>query len=243
VRLQLGEGVLGGARLIPAAALAPTQVPQSVMQTPRDPAAQRAGFYGLGMAVSYTDFGTIQWNHSGGFPSGAATAVYLLPEAGFGVLALTNGVPGGAPEALCLSVLDLAQRGEVASDYLGAMAPAFAAAMAETLGPTDWGTPPPEARPVLPDAAYLGTYRNDYYGDVAVVQAGGGLALRIGPKPLEFRLAHYDRDTFSWPAPIGDLRSGLSFTVGPDGQATAFRDEYLADGGAGLMLRAERPAP
>ena len=35
---------------------------------------------------------------------------------------------------------------------------------------------------------------------------------------------------------------GLSFTIGGDGRATGFRDEYLADGGAGLMLRVERPA-
>src|SRR5262249_10068122 len=130
---------------------------------------------------------------------------------------------------------------EVASDYLGAMAPAFAAVLAETLGPTDWTTPPPGARPALPDSAYVGTYRNDYYGEVAVVQAGGGLALRIGPEPRELPLAHYDRDTFSWQTPIG-LHSGLSFTIGGDGRATAFRDEYLADGGAGLMLRVERPA-
>src|SRR5262249_39772945 len=103
VRLRLGQGMLGGTRLIPAAALDPTEVPQAVMQAPRDRATERAGFYGLGMAVSYTDFGTIQWNHSGAFATGgAATAVYLLPEAGFGVLALTNGVPGGAPEAFCL---------------------------------------------------------------------------------------------------------------------------------------------
>src|SRR5262249_47995603 len=151
------------------AALAPTEVPQSVIQAPRDPATERAGFYGLGLAVSYTDFGTIQWNHSGAFATaGAATAVYLLPEAGVGVRALTHGVPGGGPEAFCLGELDLAQRGEVASDYIGAMAPAFAAVMAETLGPTDWTTPPPAARPALPDTAYVGTYRNDYYGKVAV---------------------------------------------------------------------------
>jgi CubicO group peptidase (beta-lactamase class C family) len=245
VRLQLGQGMVDGVRLIPAAALAPTHVPQSVMQLPQDPATQRAEFYGLGMNVSYTDFGTVQWSHSGAFESGAATAIYLLPGAGFGVLALTNGAPVGAPEALCLSVLDLAQRGEVTRDWLAAVAPVFAAIDAPPYGTgTNWDAPPPGAMPALPDNAYLGTYRNDFYGDVVVVQAGGGLALRIGPKPLEFPLAHYHRDTFSW-QPTGENaagRSGLSFTISPDGTASAFRDEYLASGGAGVLTRAERPA-
>ena len=246
VRLQLGQGVVGGARLIPAAALAPAHVPQSVMQIPQDPATQRAGFYGLGMDVSYTDFGTIQWSHSGAFASGAATAYYLLPGAGFGVLALTNGAPVGAPEALCLSVLDLAQRGEVTRDWLATVAPVFAAMAAPPYGTgTDWDTPPSGAMPALPDNAYLGTYRNDFYGDVAVVQAGGRLVLRIGPKPREFPLGHHDRDTFSW-QPTGENaagRSGLSFTIGADGTASAFHDEYLATGGPGVLIRAERPAP
>src|SRR5262249_22999269 len=107
----------------------------------------------------------------------------------------------------------------------------------QSLGPTDWTTPPPAARPALPDTAYVGTYRNDYYGEVAVVQAGGGLVLRIGPKPLDLPLAHYDRDTFSWTLPTLDVRSGLSFVLGGDGRAAAFRDEFLAAGGPGLMLR------
>jgi hypothetical protein len=34
----------------------------------------------------------------------------------FGELALTNGAPPGAPEALCLSLLDLATTGEVSRD-------------------------------------------------------------------------------------------------------------------------------
>ena len=113
-----GRGRFEGQQLIPTAALAPMHLPQAVSNVPQDPATQRAGFYGLGINVSYTDFGAVQWSHSGAFASGAATAFYLLPGSGFGVLALTNGVPVGAPEALCLSVLDLATTGDVTRDWL-----------------------------------------------------------------------------------------------------------------------------
>src|SRR5215207_5800488 len=132
VRLQLGQGSFEGKQLIPTSALAPMHLPQAVSNVPQDPATQRAGFYGLGANVSYTDFGAVQWSHSGAFASGAATAYFLLPGSGFGVLALTNGFPVGAPEALCLSVLDLATTGDVTRDWLAFAGPRMAAVMAET---------------------------------------------------------------------------------------------------------------
>jgi CubicO group peptidase (beta-lactamase class C family) len=241
VRLQLGQGSFEGQQLIPASALAPMHLPQAVSNVPQDPATQRAGFYGLGINVSYTDFGAVQWSHSGAFASGAATAFFLLPGSGFGVLALTNGFPVGAPEALCLSVLDLATTGDVSRDWLAAAAQRMAAAMDEDTYGTeaDWDNPPADVTPAAPDAAYVGAYHNDYYGDVEIAQAADGLELRIGPKPLAFPLTHYDRDAFSW-QPVGENaagRSGLSFLIGADGKALSFRDDYLAVDQAGVLLR------
>jgi CubicO group peptidase (beta-lactamase class C family) len=251
MRLQLGQGRFEGQQLIPSAALAPMHVPQAVSNVPEDPGTQRAGFYGLGISVSYTNFGAVQWGHSGAFASGAfasgafasgaATAFFLLPGSGFGVLALTNGSPVGAPEALCVSVLNLATTGDVTRDWLAVAGQRMAAALDEdTYGrKADWDTPPADAPPAAPDAASVGTYRNDYYGDVEIAHAADGLVLRIGPKPLAFPLTHDDRDTFSW-QPAGENaagRSGLSFSIGADGAAFAFRDDYLAMGGPGILLR------
>lgn len=239
-RLLLGQGTFEGREVIPAAALAPMQRPQSFSRLPPDPARERTGFYGLGMNVSYTDFGAVQWGHSGAFALGAATAYFLLPASGFGVMALTNGAPVGAPEALCLSVLDVATVGDVARDWLAVVGPAIAASVEEYSSGTDWETPPAEAAPPLPDAAYEGAYRNDYYSEAEIAAGTDGLVLRIGPRPLEFPLTPYDRDTFSW-QPMGENalgRSGLSFLIGPDGRATAFTDEYLTMGGAGTLTRA-----
>jgi CubicO group peptidase (beta-lactamase class C family) len=226
-RLQLGGGTFEGREVIPAAALAPMQRPQSLSRVVADPARERPGFYGLGMGVNVNDFGAMQWSHSGAFALGAATAYYLLPGSGFGVMALTNGEPVGAPESFCLSVLDLATTGDISRDWLALVGPALAAAVEEYSSGTDWETPPAEAAPALADAAYVGTYRNDFYGEVEIAAGGDELVMRIGPRALEFSLAHYERDTFSW-QPIGENalgRSGLSFLIGPDGRAAAFRDE------------------
>ncbi len=246
MRLQLGQGMFDGQQLIPAAALAPTHIPRSVRQDPADPATQRTGFYGLGWDIDYDDFGTVQWSHSGAFSLGAATAVYLVPGTGFGVLALTNGYPVGAPEALCLSLLDLARRGEVTRDWLALLTPLFVAMTTPAYGTaTDWNTPPATATPALPNDTYLGTYRNDFYGEIEVAQSASGLALRIGPKPFEAPLTHYDRDTFSWqpPGENATVRSGLAFTVGADGIAIGFTDDYLGSGGPGVLTRPEAAAP
>lgn len=238
MRLQLAQGAFDGEQVISEAALAPMHVPQAVSSMPQDPATQRAGFYGLGSNVSYTDFGAVQWSHSGAFTSGAATAVFFLPGSGFGVAALTNGFPVGAAEALCLSVLDLATTGSVTRDWLALAGSRIAAATADTYATeTDWDTPPADATPAAPDESYVGAYHNDFYGDVEIAQDEHGLVLRIGPKPLAFPLTHYDRDTFSW-QPVGENaagRSGLSFSIDPDGVASAFRDDYLAHGGAGVL--------
>lgn len=238
--LQLNQGTYEGQELIPASALAPAHIPQSFSNIPTDPATQRAGFYGLGANVSYTNYGTVQWSHSGAFASGAATAFYMLPGSGFGVLALTNGSPVGAPESFCLTILDLAQSGEESQDWVAFLTAAFTAMNAPLYGQgTNWDAPPAAVTPAAPDAAYLGTYSSPIYGDAEIATGEDGLMLRIGPEPREFALTHFDRDTFSW-QPTGEnasVRSGLSFALDETGSATGFHDEYLGQDGPGTLER------
>lgn len=242
VRLQLGQGNYGGQQLIPTAALDPTHRPQAISSIPPDLANQRTGFYGLGLNISFTDFGAVQWGHSGGFALGAGTAVYMLPGSGFGVLALANGQPDGAADALCLSLLDIATRGEVSREWFPVLSAYLANSNQEgDYNPgTDWSTPPAAPAPALPDDAYTGNYHDDFYGDIEVTTGADGLTLRIGPAPLEFALQHYDRDTFFWQPPGENAYgpSGLSFFVGPDGAAIAFQDDYLGKHGPGVIDRA-----
>jgi hypothetical protein len=63
--------------------------------------------------------------------------------------------------------------------------------------------------------------------------------MRIGPEPREFTLPHFDRDTFTW-QPTGENAyglSGLTFTLGDEGKASSFSDQYLASGGPGELQR------
>ncbi|MEZ4564181.1 MAG: serine hydrolase [Thermomicrobiales bacterium] len=241
LRLQLGQGMYDRQEVIPPAALAPMHRPQAFSRIPGDPARDRTGFYGLGLNVSFTDDGAVQWGHSGAFALGAGTAVFMLPGSGFGIVALSNAPGPGAPEALCLSVLDLVTTGAVSRDWQALIESIVAAGAeeAEYSTGTDWAAAPDNAAPALLDAAYAGTYHDDFYGDIEIASGGDGLVMRLGPAPLEFPLTHYARDTFSW-QPIGENAlgpSGLTFLVGPDGAASAFHDEYLGKHGPGLISR------
>jgi CubicO group peptidase (beta-lactamase class C family) len=240
LRLQLGKGTFQGKQVIDAAALAETHRPQIVRQPPKDPATDRAGFYGLGWNVDYDDHGAVRLNHSGAFALGAATNVSLLPAEGVGIVVLSNGAPIGVPEAIATSFLDLAQRGQVQKDYLPLYQQAFAQLGAPTYGTAvDYGKPPAHGSPAAAPDAYTGTYTNPFIGQVQVVATDGGLALRLGPDQTAFPLTHYDRDVFTY-QPTGEGAygpSGVTFTLGADGKASGVVIENLDLYGAGTLGR------
>ena len=236
LRLQLAGGRLDGRVLVDAAALAETHRPQSISQPPRDPATDRAGFYGLGWNVSYTDRGTVQLSHSGAFDLGAATAVHLLPAKSSGIAVLSNGRPPGVPEALSLSFLDLATSGAVQRDYLAALRPLFQA-MGQQTYPTV--VIPARPLPARPAGAYTGTYANAYVGPVAVERTPEGLVLQLGPRLNSFPLTPVSGDVFRY-QPAGENADGpsaVTFTVGADGRATAVRIDNLNLEGQGTLQR------
>src|SRR5262245_36534155 len=113
LRLHLAGGKFEGRQVIAATALAETHRPQIINHPPKDPAADRAGCYGLGWNVNYADDGRVRLGHSGGFDLGAATVATLLPAEGLGIVVLTNAAPIGVPEAVSASFLDLVLKGKV----------------------------------------------------------------------------------------------------------------------------------
>lgn len=243
LRLQLGGGKFEGAQVIAAEALAETHRPQIISHPPEDPAIDRAGFYGLGWNVNYEDDGRVRLGHSGAFDLGAATAVTLLPAEGLGIVVLTNAAPMGVPEAVGASFFDLVLEGKIEKDWLEAFRPIFAAMAKPPYGTeTDYTKPPAAKSPPSPSETYLGTYRNDYFGDLEVVEKGGALLLRIGPKRSSFALRHWDRDVFAY-QPEGEMAGGLSgvtFWVGPGRKAARVVVENLDVRGQGTFTRPPR---
>jgi CubicO group peptidase (beta-lactamase class C family) len=215
LRLQLANGKLGGKQVIPAEQLERTHLPEIVSGPPRAPAG-RASFYGLGWNVSYDDQGRLRLSHSGAFELGANTNVTMLPGEQLGLVVLTNGAPVGLADSVALDFFDIAQYGEPTTDWLSLVDEVYQQQLQADRSPTDYTKPPRNAAPARPDDTYTGTYENDYYGPLTVTAANGELTMSLGPKPMTFRLTHFDGDTFSFRT-VGENATGLSgvtFEVG-----------------------------
>ena len=240
LRLQLAGGKFDGKQVIASAALDETHRPQIISHPPGKPANDHAGSYGLGWNVNVRDDGRITWSHSGAFGLGAATVVTLLPGESLGIVVLTNGEPIGVPESISMSFLDLVLKGKIEKDWLTLMQPVFADLMKPNYGATvDYTKPPAEMSPPLPLEAYVGTYHNDYYGDLEIVEKDKALVLRIGPKMSPYGLRHYNRDVFTY-QPTGENAGGLSgvtFWIGPDRKANRVIIENFDVHRQGTFLR------
>jgi hypothetical protein len=95
--------------------------------------------------------------------------------------------------------------------------------------------------PALKNSAYVGRYTNDYFGDISIVEKNGELAIVQGPKNKTFPMQHYHRDTFTYETEGENAvgRSGITFTIGPDGKANQVVVETLNVRGEGIFKRVE----
>jgi hypothetical protein len=195
-------------------------------------------FYGLGWNVGYSEDGRLKLSHSGGFELGAGTNVNMSPSDQLGVVVLTNGSPTGVAEGLTAEFLDLAMYGKATQEWLKLYTGRFAEMAAAQQG-ADNSKPPASPSPAAGNDAYLGTYRNDFFGEIAVVEKDGGLAIVQGPKNLTFAMRHYDRDAFTY-ATEGEMAvgtAGIVFTLGAGGKAIRVLVENLDAGGEGSFVR------
>jgi hypothetical protein len=243
MRLQLANGTFDGTTAVDAHALGTTHQPHAISHIPDDPTTQFPGFYGLGWNVGYNAAGDISLSHSGAFAYGAATAVYLRPLDGLGIVVLTNGEPIGLAEAIAVSFLDLCDTGAVQNDYLAIFQPIIAASVLPEYGEAV-ASPPASVEPASAPEVYLGAYTNDVFGDLDVIAHGDGLAMRVGPNGDTFPLTHFSHDVFTY-QPIGENAgppSAVTFTVVASGRASRVVVENLDVYGAGTFVRGEPDA-
>jgi CubicO group peptidase (beta-lactamase class C family) len=240
MRLQVANGKFEGKQLVSEKSLTETHHPQ--MLTQFSPFTKLPGFYGLGMNVSYDELGRLRLGHSGGFAMGAATNVSMVPSEELGIVVLTNTCPIGVAEGLATDFMDLALNGKRTRDWLAVYKKVFAdPAVIGVIKGFDYSKPPASPMPAAPNGAYLGPYANDFFGDMAIIEKDGGLAMVLGPLKKNFPIKHYDRDTFTYVSQgeneVG--ASGVTFTLGADGKATKTVIENLNELGEGTFTRSD----
>lgn len=239
--LANGQGP-GGAQVVPEEALREALTPQIVSSPPQS-AADRAGTYGYGFDISTTSSGRVQWSHSGGFTRGAATAMLMIPSLDLGIVTLTNSAPSGVPETINARFADLAQYGDPALQWRELYTQAFEPLTAP-VGDLVSEDRPSSPAPAPPVRDLLGVYRNDYFGEIEVLEVapttadeaeqdeakqgedGEGLegregadarptlALAVGPDRQIWTLEHWDGATYAV-SPEGE-----NWTAGSRGSVT-----------------------
>ena len=145
----------------------------------------------------------------------------LVPERGLGVVVLTNAELGGAFHAVTMRVLD-AYLGAPRTDWTAA----YAAALARSRAGADdsWAkhvaARAKGSRPSLPLAAYAGTWRDPWYGEVALSIEQGRLRMRFAHTPsLTGTLEHWQHDSFivRWDERWLNADAFVTFSLDEDG--------------------------
>lgn len=238
LRLRLANGKFEGKQIVDENALAQTNHPQIL--TGFSPLNQLPGFYGLGMNVSYDKQGKLHLSHSGAFALGIASSIVLIPDEQLAVVVLTNTYPVGVAEGLTATFIDEALSGKQSQDWLALYKKLFADPATLGLGKNyDYSKEPETVSAALKKEAYLGTYTNDFFGDISIVEKDGQLSIIEGPQNMTFPLKHFDRDTFTY-LPPGENSPGLSavtFTINAKGVADQVLIENLNQDGQGSFLR------
>jgi len=239
LNMVLHEGSVDGRPLIGREALIPALSPQ-VMTSPPSESNKHGGHYGYGFNISTTPAGYKLLGHSGAFSMGAATSFSLLPEVDTGIVVLTNALPVGAAEALCLTYIDLVQYGRIDRDWLDFLVPVFNAMMTP-IGDLAGQPFPGQAEAALPLKVYTGTFANDYLGGVEISQRGNKLVLSMSPQGRELPLEHWSGNVFVF-EPGGEMaspgsRSSVTFFGEQDGTIHGLDIEIYEKDGVGRLDR------
>jgi CubicO group peptidase (beta-lactamase class C family) len=227
--------------------------PMPIAEPPPELAALRSRFRGYGLGLVVGDYRGHQLvRHSGGLP-GYVSHVLLAPDAKLGIAVLTSQEVDAAWGAIVQALLDHFLE-EPRTDWLGAFQKAEArqdltAADEERRMAAARNT---ASRPSLPLEGYAGTYRDDWYGDVAVALESGKLVIRFGHTPsLVGDLEHWQYDTFVARWRDRELRADafVTFALDAEGRvdqarmrAVSPRTDFSYDF-HDLLLRPVPPAP
>ncbi len=184
--------------------------------------------YALGWGVS-TYYGQPLLSHGGGL-WGMTSFIMLLPEQDLGVF-VSNNLMSSAPRAVGNEIVDqfLLTREEDTADWIAIVAEASKSRKeaGNKVVEEAAAARAADSTPSLPLEAYVGTYRDNWYGDIFIEQDDNGqLTFRSGrAASLRGPLEHFQHDTFiaRWVDRLLMADSYVSFTMSPEGKVEGIR--------------------
>lgn len=202
LQMQVDSGRINGKQILPWSVLAKTREPNTIMST------DRMKLFPLGFQYYCLGFGKFDYANYAVFSHAGACGGYrsnttIVPEAKLAIVVLTNQDNHNFHEALRFQILDAYLNVPYTNrhDYYLKRGQSRNQAsqkdlkeLAKRVGKN--------TKPLLPIAAYIGTYQNELYGKLTIESETG----KAGNQPLLMRLAHHpnltarldymDNDTF-----------------------------------------------
>ena len=188
---------------------------------PPELAPLRANFRGYGLGFEIRDYrGHKIVTHTGGLP-GYVSLVMMVPEIKMGVCVLTNQESGAAFNAIGLYVLDR-YLSAPAIDWVASYKAIIArrTARVKDAEGSAASSRNAQSKPSLSLERYAGTYRDRWYGDIAITLEDGKLAIQFTKTPsLIGDLDHWQYDTFIARWKDRELRADayVTFSLTPEG--------------------------
>jgi CubicO group peptidase (beta-lactamase class C family) len=221
-----------GERLISEAQFAQLLKPVTLLPAPGylvEHAGSHLNAYALGWNVS-TFYGQQSLSHGGGV-WGMTTFLMILPGQGLAVFASGNQM-SAAPRAIVNDLVDQFLDGTVqdaGKDWIAIISELYnsrQAAAAETVAQAAESRAA-DSKPSLPVAAYAGTYRDPWYGEIRItLEEDGSLWFHSERnEPLQGPLEHFQYDTFiaRWTDRKLMADAYVSFTLTPEGGVERIR--------------------
>jgi CubicO group peptidase (beta-lactamase class C family) len=225
LRVQLSGGVLSdGTRLFSdttARQLTTLVTPIPIGDPPPELPALKAHFNGYALGFGVRDYrGHKLVAHTGGLP-GYVSRVAMVPDLHVGVAVLTNQESGEAFDSIAFHVLDHYLGAEL-FDWIDGYQKVRVRneSAASQRAAADAAVRDASSRPALPPAKYAGTYRDAWYGDIAITEDRGKLTMTFTHSPqLVGDLEHWQHDTFIARWRDRELRADayVTFALNPDG--------------------------
>ena len=208
--------------------------PQTMIPTTASPPYNtHFSAYGLGWFLSDVK-GYKQVTHTGGL-AGMVTQVTLLPEIQLGIIVFTNQQSGAAFQAITNTIKD-SYLGVPRTDRIKINSERAKAGVAEadSITNTIWRTITTEQaknKGKADQRIFLGTYRDNWFGDVVIAEKNGKLRFdsKRAPK-LSGEVFFYKNNTFivKWDRRSFDADAYLYFQTDKDGKPSSIKMEPIS---------------
>jgi len=225
LRFHLGNGTYRGTRLLSATNLGVTKTTHINAGGVGDSLTHFSA-YGLGWVLQDYRGKKIAW-HNGGI-DGMLSEMWTIPEAGLGIVVLSNGSPHSAGPAVVWDIIDRFLVGKATKDHQAAGLKQWQQIMAvqEAQQKQLESKRVKDTKPSLGLEQYVGTYSDQLYGDLSITLEGG--VLTFGYHSTRVPLEHWHYNTFKGKAGAGlGAISMVTFQLDAAGKASTVEVEGL----------------